>query len=124
MENNINLQFIDYKVTKSTFNVLGSYDNKIDIQFKTIQNIIDEFHFTNSIDITINEDKGGLYINVVIEGNFKIIGDIPQEIRESFIRINSTSIMFPFLRSYIASLTSLSGVPPLVLPLFNIAEMQ
>lgn len=124
MEENANLKFVDYKVTKSTINVSGDFAKKVDINFNTLQERISPELFKNVIEITITDVNGGIFINVIIEGNFEIIGTVSKENIDSFIKINSTSIMFPFLRSYIASLTSLSGVPPLVLPLFNLAEMK
>lgn len=37
--------------------------------------------------------------------------------------VNAISLLFPYLRTYISSLTSMSGVEPLIIPAINIYEL-
>lgn len=39
------------------------------------------------------------------------------------LEINGTAILFPYLRSFITTLTSNAGIPPLVLPTLNIQKI-
>lgn len=48
-------------------------------------------------------------LSVVGVGSFELANDIDQNIRKSFININAPAIMFPYMRSFISTLTSNIG---------------
>ena len=41
----------------------------------------------------------------------------------SYFYVNAPAIIFPYIRSYIAALTALSGMPSVNLPLMNLGKM-
>ena len=43
---------------------------------------------------------------------------------KNFIFTNAPAILFPYVRSYITSLTSLSGIKPVQLPILNISNLK
>jgi preprotein translocase subunit SecB len=44
------------------------------------------------------------------------------KLKEALLHENAVAIMFPFLRSVIASLTTTANINPLILPVINIAN--
>jgi preprotein translocase subunit secB len=48
-----------------------------------------------------------------IDDNFK---------KSTFVKINSPAIAFPYLRSFISTLTLNAGLPPLILPAYNFTK--
>ena len=48
---------------------------------------------------------------------------IDEDFKESdFVKINSPAIAFPYLRSFISTLTLNAGLPPLILPAYNFTK--
>lgn len=48
-------------------------------------------------------------LSIVGIGTFEISKDIDQELKDKFIQLNAPAIMFPYLRSFISTLTSNLG---------------
>ena len=42
--------------------------------------------------------------------------------KSTFVKINSPAIAFPYLRSFISTLTLNAGLPPLILPAYNFTK--
>ena len=63
-------------------------------------------------------------IEVSMTGHFEIqnTDGISDETKNNLININAVAILFPFLRSTIASLTMCANIPPLVLPIVNLTD--
>src|SRR5689334_7925107 len=56
---------------------------------------------------------------------FKCEKDItPDFFASPLIQINATAIAFPFVRSYVATVTANSGIPAIYLPALNFAKQQ
>lgn len=57
-------------------------------------------------------------IHVVAAGNFVINEDINDDIKKSLMNANAPAIMFPYIRSFISTLTSNCGnsIKPIILP--------
>ncbi len=49
------------------------------------------------------------HLSVVGVGSFELENDIDQNTKQSFININAPAIMFPYMRSFISTLTSNIG---------------
>lgn len=62
------------------------------------------------------------YLKVCISGEFNIEfnSEITDDIKETLIKKNTISILFPYLRSYISSITSQTGMKPIILPTINV----
>lgn len=121
------LQFKDYEVcelqykqklitkeTPETFNYEPVFSRKIDDLGNGNYSII--------LEVIVGTKKGSLPFSakVVIKGFFHIENE-PDAMQR--IELNGTSILFPYLRSTLTTLTSLSNIPSLILPTFNIAQM-
>lgn len=48
-------------------------------------------------------------LSVVAFGTFEFVGTIDEHIRKSFVNLNAPAIMFPYVRSFITTLTSNLG---------------
>lgn len=56
-------------------------------------------------------------------GFFETDEDITDEFKSSaFVKINSPAILFPFIRSYINTITTNSGIAPVILPSINFTK--
>lgn len=65
-----------------------------------------------------NESESPFAISLVMMGEFHT-SDKPFE---EYV-VNAISLLFPYLRTYISTLTSMSGVEPLIIPAINIYEL-
>lgn len=64
-------------------------------------------------------------IEVSLTGNFQLDTNITdQRIIDTIVEQNSFAILFPFLRSVIASLTATANIPPIILPVINLSQSQ
>lgn len=121
--------------------------------FSFIAHKIKEFHLVeppiNESELSINFDASGIYhsnsseytlqfifkavltntpevsfISATVEATFKFdnvkVGD---EIPEYFY-VNAIAIVFPYLRAFITTLTSVANLKPLVLPTYNLSNLS
>lgn len=70
----------------------------------------------------INEDASQLSFEARVVGVFSVLSE-SCEIRDLLIKKNTLTVLFPYLRSMISLITSQGNIPPIVLPILNIAEM-
>lgn len=74
------------------------------------------------IRITISGSKENpipFQLSLVVGGLFKCPGYKDSEEGKFIINNNTTAILFPYLRQAVTQITSLSGLPPYVLPIVN-----
>lgn len=76
-----------------------------------------------NFDLNIISQDENLQMKVRAGGIFEA-KDIMTEVfkKSDFVRVNSPAIAFPFLRSYINTITTNSGISPIILPSFNFAK--
>ena len=124
------LQFVGYDVTKLQFekNSLFVGDGEVQItpKFKKEVSILDENSISVSLGVLIeNTDSNSMPFNLCVEltGHFKakFSGEESQPFREQLINQNTIAILFPFLRSTVASLTLAANISPVILPIINLA---
>jgi preprotein translocase subunit SecB len=76
------------------------------------------------IHLTIDlKSEDGLDVSVLIIGFFDFKEVLKTGNLNSYFYINAPAIIFPFLRSYIASLTALSGCSTVILPPMNMTPL-
>ena len=124
-----NLQLLKYTVNEISFSLNENYD------FSKKQSIKLNQNFTRSIK-KINEDVCDVSLmfvisdsddsptpftmKVTITGTFKL-KDWENKDNIDFIKTNAVAIVYPFLRSLVATITSNANIPSYILPVFNIA---
>jgi len=124
------LQFLGYRV--ANFNLIenstytGEEDN-IDIRFQS--NIIkkpeseEDFFILLGCKVEENEKNrknAQFYFNLDILGHFRFVEKT--ETSESFYK-NALAILFPYLRSFLSTVSSQSGFRPVILPICNINKI-
>lgn len=67
--------------------------------------------------------EGAVHLDLAIEGFFTSNNSIPEEeIESAFLQIGF-SVLFPYVRSIVSSITSLDGGKALTLPLLNVSDL-
>lgn len=122
------LQINEIKVISTHFEFedeidLETYEVKLEDQVTT--NTSDDIiHVKNELTIYL-EDKNKLFdLQVKIKGTFTVTnyeGMTDKEI-DYIIKTSTTTILFPYLRSYVTSMTSLAGLTPITLPIINVGK--
>ena len=63
--------------------------------------------------------KNDIFIEVELQGNFCIYGDVEKDVKKYLLHINSIAIMFPYLRSQVSIATTQPGFVPIQIPIVN-----
>lgn len=124
MENNVNIQssfqFIDYLIEKCNIEIS---DPNIGRDMKFGIEPYGEFDkdnhiFTLSLEVAVKDGEDKFIMSFLIKGLFEYKCSNFNELL-NFIGINSPAILFPYIRAYVSSITSLSGMPPVIMPTLN-----
>lgn len=107
------------RVTNMTFHHEKQEVNKLKFNFEPT------FHTESGIKVnllgSVLDEQGDFDLKVMLEAEFecKFVG-IPEDVKETLIKKNTLSIMFPYLRSQVTLMTSQPNMQPIVLPAINI----
>ena len=79
--------------------------------------------FNLELGIFISDSTEALKIEIDSKGyfNFK---NADKETLSNFLFVNAPAILFPYLRAYISSLSTLSGIHPIILPTLNLTSLR
>lgn len=117
-------RFLDYRIIKSLIELHpenGETSSKLSVSLGVPENInISGNNITYPMNVSIQDENNVLNIEVNIVGNFEINKDT--EDLQSFIEINAPAILFPYIRAHITTITSLSGIKPVILPTLNMTK--
>lgn len=121
-KNNL-FRFKKYKVIKSTIELLGDKDPDSDFSLSiTPFGVVKEKEFELRLDVNIR-DKSDVYrVFVSMVGVFEFKDEL--ENVSDFFKINAPAILFPYLRAYVSSLTSISGVDTVIMPTINTTPLK
>lgn len=123
------LQFQNYTVNRLVYTMVQDFqyveNETFDLspQFaRTIKKMGDD-EYSLTLDIKIGDESQRIpfIIDVSVEGVFSTN---QVENPEKAMRINATSILFPYVRSLITMISNLASIPPIILPPFNFTEMM
>lgn len=127
------INFEKYLIQKTIFEINDEYKS-------TNQQLELDLEINNEIEIDEENSIALIKINCLVfkdskKNNFpftlevSIVGFFEYETKSSIeeifdlLEINGSSILFPYLRSYITTITSNAGIPPLIIPTLNIVEL-
>lgn len=119
-------QFDNFKIKKSSIEILSPGDDNLSINFEMSGHIQKENGIYNLTLITdINNESDTIKINVECVGrfNFDKGTEIDRDNISSLFYINAPAILFPYVRAYVSTLTNLSGIKPITLPTLNLIEL-
>ena len=75
------------------------------------------------LGIHIEDEKKSLLIEVDAIATFFLKGETSEKMLKTYFYINAPAILFPYIRAYIATLTTLSGMAPINLPTLNLSQL-
>lgn len=125
MENLSKFQFKGYRINKSFIELKeeSNFDNlKIGFNVSGLVHKNDNIFYLK-LNVEILNDEKDLEIKIEAVGKYEFEGyDESKEI-SNFFYINSSAILFPYIRAYISTLTNLSGNRSVTLPTMNLTNL-
>ena len=103
-------------IEKASFERKENVNNRLDIKINHTVNKTDSELYEIKIILDIMNKDASININVVMVGIF-------ESNDEKLIQSNAISIMFPYLRSYISTLTTQPDLVPIVLQPVNVLSL-
>lgn len=92
------------------------------VEMKRGGNKKDDNEYCFSIAVRIEDKERGFDLSVDCSSVFEFDSALTEEELQRYTSVNAPAILFPYVRAYISTLTSLSGISPIILPTINLAE--
>ncbi|GHU56783.1 hypothetical protein FACS189411_08330 [Bacteroidia bacterium] len=106
------LTFLGVEITSVSFNIKKRRPRSLPINIEcnslALVNSKETDKFNVVMDVTVSNEEV-FYLTLTAIGEFKVSHLIDEKIREQLININAPAIMFPYVRSFIATLTANIG---------------
>lgn len=120
-------QFKGYRIKKSFIELEENSDfDNLKIGFK-VSGLVNKKANIFLLDLAVNisNQKEDLKIQVEAIGKYEFEGVETIEDQEisSFFYVNSSALLFPYIRAYISTLTNLSGNKSVTLPTLNLTSL-
>ncbi len=115
------IKFLGYKVSDMSFRLNGEAQGEKNFQINPkIRFDIKKDPQSLLMTITVVVDKNQptpvpFELNLVLTGSF----EIKDENNLESLRIRTSSVLFPYVRLTVSSLTSIAGIPPYYLPMID-----
>jgi preprotein translocase subunit SecB len=125
MKNKSSFQFIEHIITKSIFINKKINKNKKDYNLNLKPSGIlnnDAKQFQLALDLEIVDKNEESLLNVEIIGFFKYQGEI--EDVKNFLCLNAPALLYPYLRAYVSTITTLSGLGTYTLQTMNLIGLK
>lgn len=119
-------QFDGYKVTKSLFELENVSDSNVELIINIKPSgVLDKENasFFLKLSTFISDKSKILNIEVETVGFFTYSIENNDDL-EKFLYMNAPAILFPYIRSYISTLSTLSGLSPIVLHTLNLTSLK
>lgn len=118
-------RFLGYKILKSIVEIKDDPHLKtnMDIVFNNMASVDNEHNmFKFQLETNISNEDKSIMIEVTMSGLFEFDRDLNDKQKRDFFETNAPAILFPYIRAYISTITSLSGITPIVLPTINLSK--
>jgi len=79
--------------------------------------------FLLEMKVLITDTDNNFNVEIVIEGIFNFKEEIEKSLLDSYFYLNAPAILFPYIRTYIYTLTSLGGFGSVHLPIMNLSSV-
>lgn len=118
-------RFKGYKIVES--HIVSSPEEEasqnLNVEFEQTVGVNEEGHNMRlEMTANINDENNALDIKVKAQGFFEFETDLKPDEKDIFFRTSAPAILFPYVRAYITTLSSLSGVKPVILPTLNMSQ--
>jgi preprotein translocase subunit SecB len=123
---NILIRLIGYSVDKVSFILNKSFDVKehpkikVTPKFDREMTRIDDNTFTMSLSVSFDDPNNAIpfFMDVQISGKF-LFTRWEDEKLYPIAKTNATSVLYPYIRALVTTVTANSNVPPYILPVMN-----
>lgn len=119
------LKMSNLSITKATFEFTPNESiSKIKLSLslnKNIQKISLNEYFVELFTELMDENNI-IHVSVVCSANFMVPEDDDKISKDNLLNKSAISIMFPYIRSYITTITSVPNIAPIVLPPLNVVK--
>lgn len=128
-EKNYNLQLINYQIDDILFIINQSFTwpkGGIDLKPSFKRRIVNKDDDSAIVSITIDiakDESLPFSLHLTINGYFKLEKWNETEDGRFLMTNNASAILFPYLRQAVSNITTISGMPPYVLPVMNVATL-
>lgn len=123
------IRLIDFIVSSVQMDINNPLDPEllktieVEVGVNTGFNDKDLTHYTINFDVSITNKQESIKLLVKAMALFETNTIVNEEFKTSgLVQLNSPAIAFPFVRSFINTLTSNAGIRPIILPAFNFSE--
>lgn len=118
-------RFVNYRITESAIQIDPEREPNDELEVNFEQTI--GVHETENrmrllLNTTITDKDSVLSIAVKAEGFFEFNSELDEEMKDDFFNTNAPAILFPYIRAYISTLSTLSGLKPIILPTLNLSQ--
>lgn len=124
-EKEAKFRFVNYQILESSIKIDSDQvpNQKLQVDFEQTIGVDDgERKMRLLFSTKIQDENAFVSLFVRAEGFFEFDVDLPEEHKDVFFKANAPAILFPYIRSYITTLTALSGIPPIILPTLNLSQ--
>lgn len=114
-------RFIGYLIKETNMNLSTNVygkDLKLDI---TPFGDLDKENGSLNVDlrVSVSDNENKLSLTFLISGHFEFECGTFEELK-SYICMNAPAILFPYIRAYTTTITSLAGSNPIIMPTLNL----
>lgn len=118
-------RFVNYRITESAIQIDPEREPNDELEVNFEQTI--GVHETENrmrllLNTSITDKDSVLSIAVKAEGFFEFDSELEEEMKDDFFNTNAPAILFPYIRAYISTLSTLSGLKPIILPTLNLSQ--
>ncbi len=121
------LKFIGFEIVKVLFDrsdkIIKEGEFEVNIKHRTQTKKDNHNLFRVVFVINIDSKNNAFSLQVEAMGNFKIVGNPSLSTRNNYINLSSPSIIYPYLRAFISTITLHSGMHPITIPPLNFAAV-
>ena len=119
-------RFQGFTVRKSSFEIKDSYNlaPEMDLKLELKGEFIPaECHFILYMKVSVKNENTTVKATADTVAHFEFDRECKAEELPGYFFINAPAILFPYVRAYIATLSTLSGLPnPIMIPTLNLTK--
>ncbi len=114
----------NFYILESNFSRTSKTIGKISIDIKPSGFVSKEKGiFQLFLDVAIKDDKETISIKVTSVAFFRFNKTENEEFLDNYFYVNSSAIIFPYIRAYISTMTAISGMEKIDLPTMNLTYL-
>lgn len=119
-----NIKFDGYSISNLILsrNEKKLKNNKLNLNSNSYRNNSNENSYKVILEIKL--EVSSMTINMSMEGYFTFENITDKSVINQFLKVNAPTILYPYCRSLISSLTSFDSNNSVVLPIINFAELN